>query len=252
MLLEVDALNIFNAEYDAYDAVIRKLEKIDCDLDKLIMNATRGATRFGYPWVDPSGTLNRVTAAAPSLPRRRLQSPSVPLVGVSFFYVSLVPLVDVSFFSISDLSHPPRWRLRLYLPLSSPSFIPLVGVSICRCFLFHFHASSCPSSPSSASLRLSSPSSPVDFDLLPKPLQSGKRKEEGNAYFKDGKYARASLTYDKTTKYVEFDSTFNDEQKKLGKNFKVTRNLNSAACKLKSKQYREATKLCSKVLVLLS
>ncbi|XP_068647874.1 peptidyl-prolyl cis-trans isomerase FKBP65-like [Aristolochia californica] len=79
---------------------------------------------------------------------------------------------------------------------------------------------------------------------------AGKRKEEGNTYFKAGNHKRASLRYDMAAKYVEFDSTFNEEQKKIGKFFKVTCNLNNAACKLKLKEYREAANLCTKVLKL--
>ncbi|KAG9455803.1 hypothetical protein H6P81_000311 [Aristolochia fimbriata] len=79
---------------------------------------------------------------------------------------------------------------------------------------------------------------------------AGKRKEEGNVYFKAGNYKRASLRYDMAAKYVEFDSTFDQDQKKIGKFFKVSCNLNNAACKLKLKEYREAANLCSKVLAL--
>ncbi|XP_049931515.1 peptidyl-prolyl cis-trans isomerase FKBP65-like isoform X2 [Nymphaea colorata] len=79
---------------------------------------------------------------------------------------------------------------------------------------------------------------------------AGRRKEEGNAYFKAGKYERASLRFDMAVKYVEFESTFSEEQKKIGKFFKVTCSLNNAACKLKLKKYREAAKLCTNVLKL--
>lgn len=46
---------------------------------------------------------------------------------------------------------------------------------------------------------------------------------------------------------VEFDSGFNDEQKKRAKVLKVTCNLNNAACKLKLKDNKEAVKLATKV-----
>lgn len=51
-------------------------------------------------------------------------------------------------------------------------------------------------------------------------------------------------------KYIEYDSTFSDEEKQQAKVLKVTCNLNNAACKLKLKDYRQAEKLCSKVLEL--
>eukprot|EP00268_Persea_americana_P011952 TRINITY_DN15002_c0_g1_i13.p1 TRINITY_DN15002_c0_g1~~TRINITY_DN15002_c0_g1_i13.p1 ORF type:complete len:550 (-),score=136.37 TRINITY_DN15002_c0_g1_i13:354-2003(-) len=79
---------------------------------------------------------------------------------------------------------------------------------------------------------------------------AAKRKQEGNAYFKDGKYQRASLRYEMAAKYVEFDNIFTKEQKMLGRFFKVTCNLNNAVCMLKLKEFREAAKLCSEVLKL--
>ncbi|XP_052186313.1 peptidyl-prolyl cis-trans isomerase FKBP62-like [Diospyros lotus] len=77
-----------------------------------------------------------------------------------------------------------------------------------------------------------------------------KKKEEGNALFKAGKYARASKRYEKAAKFIEYDSSFSDEEKKQAKALKVTCNLNDAACKLKLKDYKQAEKLCTKVLEL--
>lgn len=77
---------------------------------------------------------------------------------------------------------------------------------------------------------------------------AGKKKEEGNALFKVGKYAKASKRYEKAAKYIDYDSSFSEEEKKVAKTLKVTCNLNNAACKLKLKEYREAEKLCTKVL----
>lgn len=74
------------------------------------------------------------------------------------------------------------------------------------------------------------------------------KKEEGNALFKAGKYLRASKRYNKASKYIEYDSSFTNEEKQKSKVLKVTCNLNNAACKLKLKDYREAEKLCTKVL----
>jgi FK506-binding protein 4/5 len=48
-------------------------------------------------------------------------------------------------------------------------------------------------------------------------------------------------------KFVEYDSGFDDAQKKQGKSLKVTCNLNNAACKLKLKDHKEAIKLTTKV-----
>ncbi|CAO2162660.1 unnamed protein product [Urochloa humidicola] len=79
---------------------------------------------------------------------------------------------------------------------------------------------------------------------------AGKKKEEGNALFKLGKYARASKRYEKAAKYIEYDSSFSEDEKKQSKQLKISCNLNNAACKLKLKDYKETVKLCTKVLEL--
>ncbi|GMI71837.1 hypothetical protein like AT5G48570 [Hibiscus trionum] len=79
---------------------------------------------------------------------------------------------------------------------------------------------------------------------------AGKKKEEGNALFKAGKYERASKIYEKAVRFIDYDSSFSDEEKKQAKLLKVTCNLNNAACKLKLKDYKQAEKLCTKVLEL--
>ncbi|WOL04409.1 70 kDa peptidyl-prolyl isomerase-like [Canna indica] len=77
---------------------------------------------------------------------------------------------------------------------------------------------------------------------------AAKKKEEGNALFKLGKYARASKRYEKGAKFIEHDNSFSEEEKKQSRALKATCNLNNAACKLKLKDYKEAEKLCTKVL----
>lgn len=79
---------------------------------------------------------------------------------------------------------------------------------------------------------------------------AGKKKEEGNALFKIGKYAKASKRYEKAVKFIEYDTSYTDEQKKSAKALKIACNLNDAACKLKLKDYKQAEKLCTKVLEL--
>ncbi|XP_022991333.1 peptidyl-prolyl cis-trans isomerase FKBP62-like [Cucurbita maxima] len=79
---------------------------------------------------------------------------------------------------------------------------------------------------------------------------AGKKKEEGNVLFKSGKFARASKRYEKAVKFIEYDSSFSEDEKKQAKALKVACNLNNAACKLKLKLYNEAEKLCTKVLEL--
>ncbi|MQL70377.1 hypothetical protein Taro_002706 [Colocasia esculenta] len=87
-----------------------------------------------------------------------------------------------------------------------------------------------------------------DLNTVEKIEAAGKKKEEGNVLFKLGKYAKASKRYEKGAKFIEYDSSFSEEEKKQSKVLKVSCNLNNAACKLKLKDYKEAEKLCTKVL----
>eukprot|EP00250_Pteridium_aquilinum_P013605 c21449_g1_i1 orf=550-2310(-) len=89
-----------------------------------------------------------------------------------------------------------------------------------------------------------------DMNTPEKIEAAGKKKEDGNALYKAGKFARAAKKYDKASKYIEYDSSFSDEEKKQAKVLKISCYLNSAACKLKVKDYKEAAKLCTKVLEL--
>lgn len=79
---------------------------------------------------------------------------------------------------------------------------------------------------------------------------AAKKKDEGNVWFKMGKYAKASKRYDKAAKYIEYDSSFTEDEKKQSKALKINIKLNNAACKLRLKEYKEAEKLCTKVLEL--
>lgn len=87
-----------------------------------------------------------------------------------------------------------------------------------------------------------------DMSTQEKIEAAGKKKEEGNVLFKAGKYVRASKRYEKAVSFIEYESSFSDDEKQQAKLLKVTSNLNNAACKLKLKEYKEAAKLCSKVL----
>ncbi|KAJ6680390.1 PEPTIDYLPROLYL ISOMERASE [Salix purpurea] len=89
-----------------------------------------------------------------------------------------------------------------------------------------------------------------DMNTQEKIEAAGKKKEEGNAWFKAGKYERASRRYEQAAKFIEYDSSFTDEEKQQSKVLKISCKLNNAACKLKLKDYKEAEKLCSKVLEL--
>ncbi|KAI5058641.1 hypothetical protein GOP47_0026811 [Adiantum capillus-veneris] len=89
-----------------------------------------------------------------------------------------------------------------------------------------------------------------DMNTEEKIEAAGKKKEDGNLLFKAGKYERASKKYDKAAKFIEYDSSFSDEEKKQAKVLKTSCYLNNAACKLKLKDFKEAAKLCTKVLEL--
>ncbi|GAY53560.1 hypothetical protein CUMW_150000 [Citrus unshiu] len=89
-----------------------------------------------------------------------------------------------------------------------------------------------------------------DMNTQEKIEAAGKKKEEGNVLFKAGKYERASKRYEQAVNYIGYDSSFSDEEKQQAKVLKITCNLNNAACKLKLKEYKQAEKLCSKVLEL--
>ncbi|WJX91852.1 70 kDa peptidyl-prolyl isomerase [Trifolium repens] len=89
-----------------------------------------------------------------------------------------------------------------------------------------------------------------DMNTEEKVEAAGKKKEEGNGLFKAGKYSKASKRYEKAVKFIEYDTSYTEEQKKSAKALKVACNLNNAACKLKLKDYKQAEKLCTKVLEL--
>ncbi|XP_024966315.1 peptidyl-prolyl cis-trans isomerase FKBP62-like isoform X2 [Cynara cardunculus var. scolymus] len=87
-----------------------------------------------------------------------------------------------------------------------------------------------------------------DMNTQEKIEAAGKKKEEGNTFFKAGKYLKAAKRYEKAAKLIEYDTSFGEEEKKQAKALKVSCNLNNAACKLKLKDYKQAEKLCTKVL----
>ncbi|XP_057518080.1 peptidyl-prolyl cis-trans isomerase FKBP62-like isoform X2 [Amaranthus tricolor] len=89
---------------------------------------------------------------------------------------------------------------------------------------------------------------PWELTMEDRLMEAGKKKEEGNVLYKSGKYQRAGKKYDKAVDYVGEDASFGDEQQKQVKVLRVHCWLNAAACSLKREDYKEAIKLCSKVL----
>lgn len=62
-----------------------------------------------------------------------------------------------------------------------------------------------------------------------------------------GSNSKCPLCSVQASKLIEYESGFDDEQKKKCKVLKVSCNLNNAACKLKVKDYKEVIKLATKV-----
>ncbi|GAB4851800.1 hypothetical protein Ancab_031199 [Ancistrocladus abbreviatus] len=77
-----------------------------------------------------------------------------------------------------------------------------------------------------------------------------KKKQDGNLLFKAGKFWHASKKYEKAVKYVEFNHSFTDEEKRVASALHLSCELNNAACKLKLGEYLEASRLCTKALEL--
>ncbi|KAJ0026022.1 hypothetical protein Pint_08628 [Pistacia integerrima] len=77
---------------------------------------------------------------------------------------------------------------------------------------------------------------------------AGRKKEEGNLLFKEGKYQRAGKKYDKAADFVSEDESFVDDEQKFVKSLRISCWLNGAACSLKLNDFQEAIRLCSKVL----
>ncbi|XP_058107370.1 70 kDa peptidyl-prolyl isomerase-like [Magnolia sinica] len=86
------------------------------------------------------------------------------------------------------------------------------------------------------------------MDTVEKIEACQRKKDDGNKFFKAGKFWRASKKYEKAAKYVEYDHSFTDEEKIQATGLKISCNLNNAACKLKLGEYSEASRLCTKVL----
>ncbi|XP_044475680.1 70 kDa peptidyl-prolyl isomerase [Mangifera indica] len=77
---------------------------------------------------------------------------------------------------------------------------------------------------------------------------AGRKKEEGNLLFKEGKYQRARKKYDRVADIVSEEGSFGDNDQKSVKLLRISCWLNGAACSLKLNDCQEAIKLCSKVL----
>nr|GMD89177.1 peptidyl-prolyl cis-trans isomerase FKBP62-like isoform X1 [Ipomoea batatas] len=77
---------------------------------------------------------------------------------------------------------------------------------------------------------------------------ASRKKEEGNALFKIGKYQRALKKYDKAVDFVSEDGPFGDDDQNMVKSLRVSCWLNGAACCLKLDDFEGAIKQSSMVL----
>jgi len=75
-----------------------------------------------------------------------------------------------------------------------------------------------------------------------------KRKDEGNALFKDSKFGRATKKYKRALTFVDSDYGVADEDKAKFKQVKLLLYLNIAACKLQTKDYADVKENCNKAL----
>ncbi|KAL9673708.1 hypothetical protein QQ045_029969 [Rhodiola kirilowii] len=86
------------------------------------------------------------------------------------------------------------------------------------------------------------------MDTLEKIQASEKTKCEGNELFKSGRLLLASSKYEKAAKYLEFDHSFTEEEKRRADALRVSCYINNAACKLKINELLGAAKQCTKAL----
>lgn len=78
-----------------------------------------------------------------------------------------------------------------------------------------------------------------------------KKKEVGNALYKNGKYQKALEKYDKAADYLTEGGPFEGDDEKRIKAFQAVCWLNTAACSYKLGNFQEAIKQCSMVLKIL-
>jgi len=84
---------------------------------------------------------------------------------------------------------------------------------------------------------------------FPEKIEVAKRKkEEGNDFYKIGKFQKAIKKYKKAARFFENDAGLTEEQKKTAETVKVPCYLNTAICKLKVGDYQDALKNCEDVL----
>uniref|UniRef100_H0UYL6 peptidylprolyl isomerase n=1 Tax=Cavia porcellus TaxID=10141 RepID=H0UYL6_CAVPO len=74
-------------------------------------------------------------------------------------------------------------------------------------------------------------------------------KEQGTVYFKEGKYKQASLQYKKIVSWLEYESSFSEEEAQA-QALRLASHLNLAMCHLKLQAFSAAIESCNKALEL--
>ncbi|XP_054435838.1 LOW QUALITY PROTEIN: peptidyl-prolyl cis-trans isomerase FKBP4-like, partial [Pteronotus mesoamericanus] len=80
--------------------------------------------------------------------------------------------------------------------------------------------------------------------------QSTRVKERGTVYFKEGKYKQAVLQYKKIVSWLEYESSFFDEDAQKTMALRLASHLNLAMCHLKLQAFSAAIESCNKALEL--
>jgi len=77
---------------------------------------------------------------------------------------------------------------------------------------------------------------------------SAKRREDGNAFFKQGLWKRAAKRYKSALSCVKSDHSFNPEEKQKGKEQQLLCLLNQAACSIKLQKWKDVIDQTTKAL----
>lgn len=75
-------------------------------------------------------------------------------------------------------------------------------------------------------------------------------KERGTMYFKEGKYKQALLQYKKIVSWLEYESSFSNEDVQKAQALRLASHLNLAMCHLKLQAFSAAIESCNKALEL--
>uniref|UniRef100_A0A5G2QVN7 peptidylprolyl isomerase n=1 Tax=Sus scrofa TaxID=9823 RepID=A0A5G2QVN7_PIG len=80
--------------------------------------------------------------------------------------------------------------------------------------------------------------------------QSSIVKERGTVYFKEGKYKQALVQYKKIVSWLEYESSFSNEDAQKAQALRLASHLNLAMCYLKLQSFSAAIENCNKALEL--